>query len=182
MKCSFFGKIKAGNRQVYNEYDSKSRVVYQEDAKGGKYTLECLEDHTLVTDAEGISSGIWFNEQKRTIRETDGYGGEYLYSYDEAGNLTKTIHADGGEEKKEYDAQGHLIKETDPLGYEMVYTYDENGVVILRTDRHAFQPAGTVRGDAREPQSLNRYAYVQNNPVMYEDPSGESFLPAVIGA
>jgi len=59
-----------------------------------------------------------------------------------AGMSGRPYPADGGEEKKEYDAQGHLIKETDPLGYEMVYTYDENGVVILRTDRHAFQPAG----------------------------------------
>ena len=45
-----------------------------------------------------------------------------------------------------------------------------------------FNQPDIVRGDVREPQSLNRYAYVQNNPVMYEDPSGESVLPAFVGA
>ena len=39
-----------------------------------------------------------------------------------------------------------------------------------------FNQPDTVRGDAREPQSLNRYAYVQNNPVMYEDTSGGAFF------
>lgn len=45
-----------------------------------------------------------------------------------------------------------------------------------------FHQPDIVRGDVKEPQSLNRYVYVQNNPVMYEDPSGESILPALIGA
>ncbi|RKJ47583.1 RHS repeat-associated core domain-containing protein [bacterium 1XD42-54] len=44
-----------------------------------------------------------------------------------------------------------------------------------------YQP-DIVRGDVKKPQSLNRYVYVQNNPVMYEDTSGESVLPAFVGA
>ena len=44
-----------------------------------------------------------------------------------------------------------------------------------------FNQPDTVRGDAREPQSLNRYVYVQNNPVMYEDPSGEILVLVGIG-
>ena len=43
-----------------------------------------------------------------------------------------------------------------------------------------FNQPDTVRWDVREPQSLNRYAYVHNNPVMYEDPSGE--IPVLVGA
>jgi RHS repeat-associated protein len=38
-----------------------------------------------------------------------------------------------------------------------------------------YQP-DIVRGDVKKPQSLNRYVYVQNNPVMYEDTSGGAFF------
>ncbi len=44
-----------------------------------------------------------------------------------------------------------------------------------------FNQPDIVCGDVREPQSLNRYAYVQNNPVMYEDPSGEILVLVGIG-
>ena len=45
-----------------------------------------------------------------------------------------------------------------------------------------FHQQDIIRGNAEEPWSLNRYVYAQNNPVMYEDPSGESVLPAFVGA
>ena len=44
-----------------------------------------------------------------------------------------------------------------------------------------FNQPDTLRGDVRDPQSLNRYVYVQNNPVMYEDPSGEILVLVGIG-
>ena len=43
---------------------------------------------------------------------------------------------------------------------------------------HFTQP-DIERGNIYVPQSLNRYAYVQNNPVLYEDPNGESLVPAL---
>ena len=39
-------------------------------------------------------------------------------------------------------------------------------------------------GDLSDPQSLNKYSYVRNNPVKYVDPSGEVYhlaIPAILG-
>jgi len=45
----------------------------------------------------------------------------------------------------------------------------------------------TWAGDINSPASLNRFAYVQNNPIIYTDPSGNhpvvaALLPGIIGA
>lgn len=47
-----------------------------------------------------------------------------------------------------------------------------------------FISADTVVPDAKDPQSLNRYAYVRNNPIIYSDPDGHfAFLvPIIAGA
>ncbi|MCP4746644.1 MAG: hypothetical protein GY874_10975 [Desulfobacteraceae bacterium] len=42
-----------------------------------------------------------------------------------------------------------------------------------------FITADTIVPDWTNPQSLNRYAYVINNPLKYIDPSGHSFLAAI---
>jgi len=39
----------------------------------------------------------------------------------------------------------------------------------------------TWEGDLKDPQSLNKYSYVRNNPLKYVDPSGESFQTALQG-
>ena len=38
-----------------------------------------------------------------------------------------------------------------------------------------FTSPDTIVPDARDPQSLNRYAYVRNNPLLYIDPSGHDW-------
>jgi RHS repeat-associated protein len=39
-----------------------------------------------------------------------------------------------------------------------------------------FISADTIVPSAADPQSLNRYSYVRNNPLIYTDPSGHTFL------
>ena len=135
-----------GARQAYNVYDEKNRVVYQEDALGGKYTLEYFGDHTVTTDAEGNVNIIYFDAQKRTVREvdaegavtaythdsygylaseTDGRGRTITYTDDARGNLLSAATPDGATVRYEYDEDNNLIRMTDALGNATVYEYDE---------------------------------------------------------
>jgi len=60
-----------GNQQVENRFDKEDRVIWQRDGAGGEYTLTYYEDHTVTTDAQGRTSEVWFDAQKRTVRKTD---------------------------------------------------------------------------------------------------------------
>ena len=56
---------------------------------------------------------------------------------------------------------------------------DGNGMLYMRAryyrpDVARFMSLDAVAGEAKEPQGLNRYAYVRGNPVMGVDPSGLS--------
>ena len=45
-----------------------------------------------------------------------------------------------------------------------------------------FVSPDTIVPDLRDPQTLNRYAYAKNNPLLYTDPTGHfAFIPFVIG-
>ncbi len=60
----------------------------------------------------------------------------------------------------------------------------------LSTDLGRFLSQDPWEGDYFDPQSLNKYAYARNNPITYNDPTGEKFsafrimrgLDAVLGA
>ena len=64
--------------------------------------------------------------------QTDCYGHEILFGYDDAGRITLKIEADGGRTQFEYDADGHEVKRTDPLGRVMTKAFDSRGNLTSR--------------------------------------------------
>ena len=81
----------------------------------------------------------------------------------------------------QYDAYGNLLKETgnveNPYRY-AGYRYDkETGLYYLQSryynpETGRFLTRDTFEGFEKEPLSLNKYAYTENNPVMKIDPNG----------
>ncbi|MCF7830823.1 hypothetical protein K9M41_02415 [Candidatus Gracilibacteria bacterium] len=61
-------------------------------------------------------------------------------------------------------------EETELLYYEARY-YDSNLGRFISRD--------SWEGDLKDPQSLNKYSYVQNNPLKYVDPSGNTFAESI---
>ena len=68
--------------------------------------------------------------------------------------------------------------ETDnPYLYTGEYYDEGTGLYYLRArymnpETGTFTSMDTYRGNAYDPASLHRYTYAQNNPQMYNDPSG----------
>jgi len=63
------------------------------------------------------------------------------------------------------------------------YRDDESGLMYYNsryydTDLKRFTSIDPWAGDITNPQSLNKYSYVVNNPLKYNDPSGEVFETA----
>ncbi|MDO5539019.1 MAG: RHS repeat-associated core domain-containing protein [Eubacteriales bacterium] len=155
---------KAGNRQVRNEYDEQDRVIFQEDAREGRYTLEYFEDHTVTTDAEGVKCEVWFDSRKRTVKEVDGNGGEISYTYDDAGNLSGILDAEGRLTTYEYDENGNQTGTILPDGTNRFSEYDENGNLLSETD-------GNGNKTTYEYDSDNRLI-----KIVYADGAQESYV------
>jgi len=48
----------------------------------------------------------------------------------------------------------------------------KGGFLDAFTGQHEFQPGPLPYADVTDPQTLNKYAYVRNNPLRYTDPNG----------
>ena len=95
----------------------------------------------------------------------------------------------GGLAKKEavsksYTPFGELLTENvSGFGYNGEYYNAATGLIYLRARFYApemnrFSQKDILRGSAFAPQSLNRYLYVQNDPVNFIDPSGQTLKSA----
>jgi RHS repeat-associated protein len=112
------------------------------------------------------------------------------YLSDHLGSTTLLVNESGLEvERTEYFPYGQVQSG----GLEKYgFTGQENdidtglmyyGATYYSPEYRIFIQPDTLLPDVYNPQALNRYAYVLNNPVKYTDPSGHiAFIPLIIGA
>ena len=103
--------------------------------------------------------------------------------YDESGNVTEGTAPDGSTTSYTYDPVGNMLTKT-VGGIKTQYSYNAaTGTVYLRARfyepaMNRFSQKDIVRGSITAPNSLNRYTYVQNDPINFIDPSGQSLKSA----
>jgi RHS repeat-associated protein len=116
-------------------------------------------------------------------------GGLMYYQYDGIRNVVGLTNRHGDEiEEYRYDAFGNIFTGITAPYNSVGYTgheYDEKSGLINMSARWynssngRFITQDTYQGDIYTPQSLNRYAYVMNNPVNMWDPTGH--VPSWVG-
>ena len=113
----------------------------------------------------------------------DGSGNNSVvatYVYDAFGNH-KVYDANGNENFDEY-----FIGNINPIRYRSYYYDIETGLYYLKARYYDpkigrfISPDSTKYLDPETLGCLNLYAYCNNNPVMYSDPSGNFFITAMI--
>ena len=82
-----------------------------------------------------------FNADGETTSTTDALGNTTQFQYNAAGDVTKTIFADGSSVVDQYNPQGEEIAETDGNGNETQYQYDQNGNVTEVIEPAVYNPA-----------------------------------------
>ena len=136
------------------------------------------------------------------VKSTNGVDTKYVYGLGliggESAGVFKTYHFDyrgstvaitdancNVTDTFKYDTYGNIISQTgasDVLfkynGRDGVVT-DSNGLIYMRAryyspDMHRFVNADILHGEISDSTSLNRYAYVNGNPVSFVDPFGLS--------
>jgi RHS repeat-associated protein len=141
---------------------------------------------------------IWKNEQTST-NTTDGL---YYLHRDQLGSILLITNISGAvKEKRQFDAWGNIVKLEDGNGNALTtfaildrgYTGHEHllsvGLINMNGRLydpllHRFLSPDNFLQDPSNTQNFNRYGYVLNNPLKYNDASGEilPFIAIVIGA
>jgi len=121
------------------------------------------------------------------MRERTAATDELTYLHgDHLGSASLATTAQGGVvSEMRYYPYGETRSGTLPTDYQFTGQRWEDGLGLYDYNVRYYDPligrfisADTIVPSAGDPQSLNRYAYVQNNPLKYVDPSGH--IPTVL--
>lgn len=123
---------------------------------------------------------------RSSTTDTIYYHGDHLGSTalatDDSGNQVESIHYyPFGETRQDSGPTNMIHKYTgQEQDYEVgLYNYNAR---LYDPEMGRFVSADTVVPNPANPQSLNRYSYVQNNPLAYVDPDGHWVVEAIVGA
>ena len=139
------------------------------------FVLDLAGGLTQVLD-DGINSYLYGNER---IAEYDENVAEY-YLADALGSVRQMVNEDGELVlSQRYEAYGEVLSSqgTGESRYGFTGEWQQDGLVYLRARFYApylnqFIQPDPILPDYIDPQSLNHYSYVRNNPVKFTDPSG----------
>lgn len=146
-----------------------------------------LDNLDIVISNTGSKQWFYYVDDHVISRKVDnGTFSHYFTFTDQVGSILKVVDSNGTERfSATYDAWGHQTVTLNEIGLIRGYTGHEmltefglinmNGRVydpllgrFLSTDNFVQEPNST--------QSFNRYSYCLNNPLKYNDPSGEWLL------
>ncbi|MFH2046861.1 MAG: RHS repeat-associated core domain-containing protein [Pseudomonadota bacterium] len=134
-----------------------------EETDNSSLTVSYVYGDDLISQNRGSSYYYLYDGQMSTRKLTDG-----------SGNVANTYT---------YDAFGIVLDQAGVVANNYMYTgeqYDPNAGFYYLRARYYNQGVGrfvTVdpfEGNTFEPVTLHKYLYASNNPVMYNDPSGEA--------
>lgn len=164
-----------GQRIQKSEGDQITKYYYQGDA--ALYTTDgtgALTAQNLLGTADNVIT---------TTRGTEDAEQYYLYNKDIRESTSNVLNSDGiSQVSYQYDEFGETdIRGNQNFYNEICYTggiYDDTtGLYYLNAryydpENANFLSQDTYRGEVSDPESLNLYAYCNNNPIVYTDPSG----------
>ncbi|MDE7083729.1 MAG: RHS repeat-associated core domain-containing protein, partial [Clostridia bacterium] len=186
-----YGKMLASYNGVSFAYDGLGRRI----SKNG-ITFTYDNDGRLINQSNGLEF-IYDNAGVAGVKYNDK---TYFYRKDVQGNIIAILDSTGAVVVKyEYDAWGkHTVKDNNgrvitsgigvlnPFRYRGYYYDTETELYYLQTRYYDPEIGRFISQDSIEyadPETingLNLYAYCGNNPVMNVDPTGTSFLVALI--
>ena len=173
--------------EITTTWEETGRTYYVMDTSGGyAQVIAELDENKDVKVLYTRGDGIVSREEKSENGESrfrfylsDGHG-DVRQLTDETGAVTDSYR---------YNSYGELEEAEGNTENSYLYTgeyYDEGtGLYYLRArymnpETGTFTSMDTYRGNSYDPASLHRYTYAQNNPQMYNDPSGH--FAGLIGA
>ena len=172
-----------GQEYTYNAEDTRIRNICGDEDTTYTYNTNCRLSQLLVKTTNGVVTkyvyglGLIGEEKCEEFKTYHfDYRGSTIAVTDASGNVTDTF---------KYDTYGKLTERTGTS--DIIFCYngrdgvvtEKNGLIYMRAryyspDAKRFVNADIIRGAISDSTSLNRYAYVNGNPVSFVDPFGLS--------
>ncbi|MGQ7468611.1 RHS repeat-associated core domain-containing protein [Streptococcus suis] len=164
---------------TYNYYETRNYVndVNQQHTQ----VLQTYDDQLQKQETYVYGNG-------RATYTNESTGDSYHYLTSQSGSVTGLTQNGNSVASSSYNLYGATKQTTDATGNPFAYNgeaRDVTGLDYLRAryyDSQAgtFLTADSYSGSQTDPLSQNLYAYVQNNPANYTDPSGHIRSPHVM--
>ena len=174
------------------------RLTKQVDNVNGQVTTTYIGKlYERIEEGGGIEERFYINAAGRLVAQVnkDANGSAIYYAHtdllgsvealtDETGALvsadSKSFDAYGDARAADWGSGAAAFAST-ARGYTGHETDTESGLINMSARLYdpfigRFVSADTVVSDAYDPQNLNRYSYVLNNPFAYTDPTGHEYL------
>ena len=159
--------------QKYEYTNTANGIDFTSVSPEGNRTVvsyDCWNRVTDVKNALNEKSSRNLSSAGRTLREQSSHGGNYVYGYDRAGNLSSLGEENKKQVKVSYNPDGSVKSVTDRLGNVTVYEYDEQGLLVKEispsaTTVYTYDKAGRVTsviaGEGSNPTKTNCTQYLE---------------------
>ena len=116
-------------------YDDENKITHVRDSLGNItiYHHDGVLPYKIIDPLNNISV-IEYNEYSQIICETNPLGFKTQYKYDERGNNTSLVSADGTAIKIQFDARDNVVEVIDKIGNSWRYEYYGNNQLASKTD------------------------------------------------
>ncbi|WP_405111623.1 RHS repeat-associated core domain-containing protein [Paenibacillus sp. FSL K6-1217] len=178
------GLTKGTQKTEFAYYANGLRVAKATGAKKTEYNYNFNGE--VISE---VKSGNGASEQSNYVRgdrvlvkKEQKTGKDYYYLYNGHGDVVQIVDTTGKiVNNYVYDEWGNITSQKEEISNSFKYAgeiYDEEtGLYYLRARYYdpsmgRFLNEDTVEGQIDNPLSLNLYTYVENNPLMFNDPSG----------
>jgi RHS repeat-associated protein len=163
-------------------YNGKGdRVKQTKDGMDTVYVVESVSENHRVLMETTTSGTVYYIYGEDLLYTIDAAGNPHYQHTDLLGSVVAITDASGAvEQAYDYDIFGVMRAASGTSGNRYTFTGEENDTSGLVYLRGRFYDPATGRFLSRDPfpakaadtQTINRYAYVKNNPANYVDPAG----------
>ena len=195
----FTGAVK--QRLEYNALNKLLRATagssvtdYRYDASGNrieKVGPAGTEKYYGLIEAKGSTKTYYYFLGNRRVAQRTIGGNLYFHHQDHLGSASVLTNQNGVVQSRTSYHEFGSIKWQEGQGGITDYTYNDKrwdketnfydyGARAYSAKMFKFMTPDSIIPDPNNPQSLNRYAYVQNNPLKYIDPNGHEPVPAAV--
>ncbi|HLG18295.1 MAG TPA: RHS repeat-associated core domain-containing protein, partial [Bdellovibrionota bacterium] len=182
------------------EYNSLNKLLratvgsavteYRYDANGNR--IEKIgpvgtEKYYGLIEAKGNTKTYYYFLGSRRVAQRTIGGNQYFHHQDHLGSASVLTDSNGAVQSRTSYHEFGSIKYQEGQGGLSDYTYNgkrwdketnfyDYGARAYNAKMFKFTTPDSIVPDPKNPQSLNRYAYVKNNPLRYLDPSGHASI------